>query len=269
IRSPMRLSRRLPWALGLCSLVVAWAAPAIAQAPNETQAGEEGVFVREPQKRGRPPVLSGVGNEPVPVRHQSGSWFLSVGTGTAFPQYDRGEIANNRTGAIEAVTGNSNFAVNSALSFGYRWFDPERWGHWSFDLDFFGSYMGVGVSGFGVSDHENLGFLGMRGRVGYRVWHDRLEPFIGMIGGGVLANTASGGIDHGAVWGYWFSPTGGVRYYIPNTRWSISLDGFFRFIGGVNGLSGPGVTINETPHAGLGGRWLYEPVGIVAIGYRF
>ncbi|MDD4931904.1 MAG: hypothetical protein PHO89_00330 [Methylacidiphilaceae bacterium] len=262
----MRISRLL--------LCVGWLAlvgfPAsLAASPNPAREEEDGVFVSEPQGAGTVSASSLVPDTPGPHRHSSGSWFLSVGSGTAFPQYDRGEIVNNRTGAVQPAMGNGNFAVNSALSFGYRWFDPERWGHWSFDADFFGSYMGVGVSGFGGSDHENLGFLGVRGRVGYRVWKDRWEPFVGIIGGSVLANTASGGINHGSVWGYWFSPTGGIRYYIPNTRWSISLDGFFRFIGGIDGLSGPGITINETPHAGLGGGWLYEPVGIVAIGYRF
>ncbi len=241
----------------------------LAASANPSPQEDDGVFVREPRSAGGASASSPFDQGPGPSHRSSGSWFLSIGTGTAFPQYDQGEIVNNRTGAITPAAGNGNFAVNSALSFGYRWFDPERWGHWSFDADFFGSYMGFGLSGFSGREAENLGFLGVRGRVGYRVWKDRLEPFVGIIGGAVVANTESGGIDHGSVWGYWFSPTGGIRYYIPNTRWSISLDGFFRFIGGIDGLSGPGITINETPHAGLGGGWLYEPVGIVAVGYRF
>lgn len=251
------------------ALYLAGARLLLASAPHASQAEDDGVFVREPQGSRSSPTSALLRQEPPPSGRSSGSWFLSIGTGTAFPQYDQGEIVNNRTGAITPAAGNGNFAVNSALSFGYRWFDPERWGHWSFDADFFGSYMGLGMSGFSGREAENLGFLGVRGRVGYRVWKDRLEPFVGIIGGAVVANTESGGIDHGSVWGYWFSPTGGIRYYIPNTRWSISLDGFFRFIGGIDGLSGPGITINETPHAGLGGGWLYEPVGIVAVGYRF
>lgn len=241
----------------------------LSASPNPPQLEEDGVFVRDPEGAGNSPASSLVRQGEVPHRHSSGSWFLSAGTGTAFPQYDRGEVVNDNTGAVVPTGGSISFAVNSALSFGYRWFDPARWGHWSFDADLFGSYLGLAVSGPAGRDQDNLGFLGIRGRVGYRFWKDRLEPFVGIVGGSVIANPESGGVNHGAVWGYWFSPTGGIRYYIPNTRWSIALDGFFRFIGGLDGLSGPGVTINETPHAGLSGGWLYEPVGIVSIGYRF
>lgn len=202
-------------------------------------------------------------------RRCSGSWFLSIGVGTGFPQYDDGNMVNGQTGAITPVGANVSFAFTALVSTGYRWFDPERWGHWSFDLDFVGAYLGTGQPVGGAADAINLGFLGLRGRIGYRVLNDRLEPFVGFASGGVLVNTETSGVDHGAVWGYWFAPVGGFRYYIPRSRWSVSIEGLFRFLGGIDGLSGPGLAINETPHAGWSGSWIYVPLGVVAIGYRF
>lgn len=262
--SPSRFLRSLCW-VGCLFFGSAAALSAALQPAQE----EDGVILQDPSLGSGARPIRRPENGPGQQSRSSGSWFLSVGTGTAFPQYDRGEIVNDRTGAIEPISGDINFAVNSTVSVGYRWFDPDRWGHWSFDADFFGSYLGGGISSPAGSSQDNLGFLGIRGRVGYRVFHDRIEPFLGIIGGSVLANSESAGVDHGSVWGWWFSPTTGVRYYIPNTRWSIAFDAFFRFIGGINGLSAPGVTINETPHAGLSGHFLYEPVGILSIGYRF
>ena len=212
----------------------------------------------------------------VPSRstHSSGSWFLSIGAGTGFPQYDRGDVVNNVTAVVEPLRADANFAFTGLLSVGYRWFDPERWGHWSFDADFVGAYLGVGLSAFSPiqgTGHINLGFLGLRGRVGYRVAQDRFEPFIGFAAGGVIVNVESAGIDHGDVWGYWFAPTCGLRYYIPQTRWSITVEGLFRFLGSVNGFTGSGsdLTLNEIPHVGLSGGWIYVPLGVMAIGYRF
>ncbi|WP_142660598.1 hypothetical protein [Methylacidimicrobium tartarophylax] len=206
--------------------------------------------------------------------HSSGSWFLAIGAGTGFPQYDRGDVVDNITGAVEPVETDANFAFTGLLSIGYRWFDPERWGHWSFDADFVGAYLGVGLSSFAPNQgasHIDLGFLGLRGEVGYRVVQDRFEPFVGFAAGGVIMNAESAGINHGDVWGYWFAPTCGLRYYIPQTRWSISVEGFFRFLGGLNGFTGSGsdLTLNETPHAGLSGGWIYVPLGVMAISYRF
>ncbi|VVM08120.1 hypothetical protein MAMC_01986 [Methylacidimicrobium cyclopophantes] len=202
-------------------------------------------------------------------KHSSGSWYLSIGMGTGFPQYNDGEVVNDRTGAIEPFKADTSFAFTSLLSTGYRWFDPERWGHWCFDIDFVGAYLGSGHGAPNESSAINLGFLGLRGRLGYRILEDRVEPFVGFAGGGVVVNTESASVNHGEVWGYWFAPGCGLRYYIPRSRWSVTVEGLFRFVGGVNGLSAPGATINETPHAGLDGHWIYVPVGVVALGYRF
>ncbi|WP_142525911.1 hypothetical protein [Methylacidimicrobium cyclopophantes] len=196
-----------------------------------------------------------------------GSWFLSLGTGMGFPEFDRGEIVNNLTGAVTPLKANADFAFTSLLAAGFRWFDPRRWGHWSFDAGFLGAYLGTGISALSQRDQINLGFLGLGGCVGYRIGRDRFEPFVGFAGGGAIVNVESVSINHGDVWGYWFAPRGGIRYYLPGTRWSIAIEGLFRFIGGLDGFEGPaaGFTLNETPHAGLEGHWLYVPLGLFEI----
>lgn len=261
------------FAAGLSSL--AFVVPCLLSAPlPEPALPDDAVSVQETQMSCKPQSLLLFADVPSGSIHSSGSWFLSIGAGTGFPQYDRGDVVNNVTGVVESLRTDSNMAFTGLLAVGYRWFDPERWGHWSFDADFVGAYLGVGISSFSPiqgTDHINLGFLGLRGRVGYRVAQDRFEPFIGFAAGGVIVNVESAGIDHGGIWGYWFAPTCGLRYYIPQTRWSISVEGLFRFLGGLNGFDGPGpgLTMNETSHVGLSGGWIYVPLGVMAIGYRF
>ncbi|MGD9897442.1 MAG: outer membrane protein [Candidatus Methylacidiphilaceae bacterium] len=261
----------LLFAAGLTFLLIAEMNPLLADPLNPLRQEEvSGVIVEQARPaKSLPAVL--FANEPSPPKHASGSWYLSIGAGAGFPQYDNGDVVNNNTGASKPLKAAASMAFTSLLSTGYRWFDPSRWGHWSFDVDFVGAYLGTGLSSPPGRGQINLGFLGLRGRVGYRILQDLIEPFLGFAGGGVIVNIETAGTDHGDVWGYWFAPSAGVRYYIPHTRWSLTVEGLFRFVGGLNGFDGPapGFTINETPHAGLDGGWIYVPLGVVAIGYRF
>ncbi|QDQ41384.1 hypothetical protein kam1_125 [Methylacidiphilum kamchatkense Kam1] len=210
-------------------------------------------------------------NPSKPPQEPPGNWFLTFGAGSAFPEFDRGEIVNNLTGAVTPMKFNADFAFTSLFSAGFRWFDLRRWGHWSFDVGFLGAYLGTGTSALLQRDQTNLGFLGLGGSVGYRIGQDRFEPFVGFAGGGAIVNVESTSVNLGEVWGYWFAPRGGIRYYLPGTRWSIGIEGIFRFVGALNGFKGPSAesTFNETPHAGLEGHWLYVPLVLFEIGYRF
>ncbi|WP_208526724.1 hypothetical protein [Methylacidiphilum sp. Yel] len=206
-----------------------------------------------------------------PPQEPSGNWFLSLGTGTAFPEFDRGEIVNNLNGMVMPIKYNADFAFTSLLSIGFRWFDSQRFGHWSFDVGFLGAYLGTGTSALSQRDQNNLGFLGPGGSIGYRFGQDRFEPFIGFAGGAAIVNVESTSVNLGNIWGYWFAPRSGIRYYFPGTPWSIGIEGIFRFVGALNGFEGPsaGFTFNKTPHAGLEGHWLYVLLVLFEIGYRF
>ncbi|MDD4931887.1 MAG: MFS transporter [Methylacidiphilaceae bacterium] len=263
----MKTSASAVCLIGLASIPLWATGPLWGALPNPSLPEDDGVLGQETKTNRKSLSASIFYNEPDTSKRAPGSWFLSIGTGAGFPHYSSGDVVNRVTGAVEPLEANASFAVSSLLSIGYRWFNPERWGHWSFDADFVGAYLGTGVSGVQVRDHINLGFLGLRGRIGYRVLHDQFEPFLGFSAGAVIDNVETAGLDHGALWGYWVAPTGGIRLYIPQTRWSITVEGLFRFVGGLNGFDGgPGLAMNETPG---GSHWIYVPLGVVAIGYRF
>ncbi|CAB4243362.1 exported protein of unknown function [Methylacidimicrobium sp. AP8] len=172
---------------------LAFTAPCLLPAPlpEELAAPDNAASVQDTPKSRKPQTPLLFADLPSRSTHSSGSWFLSIGSGTGFPQYDDGELVNHRTGMVRPLGADASFAFTGLLSVGYRWFDPERWGHWSFDADFVGAYLGAGTSALEGRSQINLGFLGLRGRVGYRVAQDRFEPFIGFAGGGVIVNLAA------------------------------------------------------------------------------
>lgn len=209
-------------------------------------------------------------------QHKSGAWFLAGAAGMGWGQFDQGQyVAPNGTG-INA-TGNTNFAFTGGLQGGYYWHDPDKWGNLSFSAEAIGLFTGatLGSSLGGVGNHGltgiNVGLLGLGGTIGYRIAKS-FEPFVGFYGGGAIGEasgnvTGMGSGTFGNVWGYWFSPAVGLRYFIPNSHWFIGAEALFIFLNDLNGYNQnlAGGTLNTT----TGNSYIYEPVVMMTIGYAF
>ncbi|VVM07930.1 hypothetical protein MAMC_01889 [Methylacidimicrobium cyclopophantes] len=201
--------------------------------------------------------------------HKSGAWYMAGFMGIAWPQSDSGQMVNNATGLASPLGINGNQSFIGGLQGGYYWHDPDKWGNLSFSADAIGAYLGAnmnlatpaGISGSAL----NLGLLGLGGTIGYRIAKS-FEPYVGFYGGGVIGNGAINGVNMGNVWGYWFSPAVGLRYFIPNSHWFVAMQGLFLFVNDVNGFDRiAGTTINTTSGSG----YLYVPAAVMSVGYAF
>ncbi|WP_155996491.1 outer membrane beta-barrel protein [Verrucomicrobium sp. 3C] len=198
-------------------------------------------------------------------KHSSGSWFLAGAAGMGWAQFDNGSFGNS------SLSGSQNETFTGGVDFGYYWHDPDKWGNLSFTAESIGLYTGSTTSLGGAGSGATIGLLGLGGTLGYRIAKS-FEPFIGFYGGGSIGQFSvsggpSGGGSLGNVWGYWFSPALGMRYFIPNSHWFIGAEALFVFLGDMNGFNkGPAVNANVNVS---GSSYLYEPIVMMTIGYAF
>jgi hypothetical protein len=193
-------------------------------------------------------------------KHSSGSWFLAGAAGMGWAQFDNGSVGNSPLG------GSQNEVFTGGLQGGYYWHDPDKWGNLSFSAEAIGLYSGATTSLGGAGSGATIGLLGLGGTVGYRIAKS-FEPFIGFYGGGAIGQFSSSGMGGslGNVWGYWFSPALGMRYFIPNSHWFIGAEALFVFLGDMNGFNkGTAGNVNVS-----GSSYLYEPIVMMTIGYAF
>ncbi|VVM04848.1 hypothetical protein [Methylacidimicrobium tartarophylax] len=200
-------------------------------------------------------------------KHSSGSWFLAGAAGMGWPQADSGSYGNSALGV------NQNEVFTGGLQGGYYWHDPDKWGNLSFTAEAIGLYTGAssgmsiaGASGTGgAASGATVGLLGLGGTVGYRIAKS-FEPFVGFYGGGAIGQFSNSGLSGslGTVWGYWFSPAVGMRYFIPNSHWFIGAEALFVFMGDMNGFN-KGAQLTSVS----GSSYLYEPIVMMTIGYAF
>ncbi|VVM06604.1 hypothetical protein [Methylacidimicrobium tartarophylax] len=203
------------------------------------------------------------------------SWtpYIAGAMGVGFPQSDRGSVV---TPAGETpLSVNYNYSYIGAIIGGLYFHDPDKWGNLSFTVDAIGlflgsqqqSSLGPGAASPGhasmTSNSAVVGYLGLGGTVGYRI-AKKFEPFVGFAGGGILVNAESSGVNMGSVWGYWFAPEGGVRYFI-DSHWFLAAVFGFAFDGDVNGFHSGTTVLNVSgPSYGL-----YDPFGLFVVGYGF
>ncbi|MDD4931906.1 MAG: hypothetical protein PHO89_00340 [Methylacidiphilaceae bacterium] len=200
-------------------------------------------------------------------KHASGAWFLAGAAGMGWPQSDSGQIVKGGVGS--SLGFNQNEVFTGGLQGGYYWHDPDKWGNLSFSAEAIGLYTGAttsaSVGGVGAGAGATIGLLGLGGTIGYRIAKS-FEPFVGFYGGGALGQVSAGSGTWGNVWGYWFSPAVGMRYFIPNSHWFIGAEALFVFLGDLNGFNQNlgGATANVT-----GSSYMYEPIVMMTIGYAF
>ncbi|CAB4242577.1 conserved protein of unknown function [Methylacidimicrobium sp. AP8] len=209
------------------------------------------------------------------TKKEQKSWtpYIAGALGVGFPYSDRASLV---TPAGETpLSVNYNYSYIGAIVGGLYFHDPEKWGNFSFTADAIGlflgsqqqSSLGPGPASPGhatmASNSAIVGYLGLGGTVGYRI-AKQIEPYVGFAGGGILVNAESGGVNFGSVWGYWFAPVGGVRYFL-DSHWFIAGQFGFAFDGDVNGFHSGTTTLNVSgPSYGL-----YDPFGVFVVGYGF
>ncbi len=256
---------------GVSCLLTLGALPLRAGTAATQENEEDGVTVPQGHKEAYEAAKEQMKEAPK-EEHKSGAWFMAGAAGMGWPQTDG---AQNVTGGVGGPQGgvNASQVFTGGLQGGYYWHDPDKWGNLSFSAEAIGLYSGafMGASGgLGASSASlNVGLLGMGGTLGYRIAKS-FEPFVGFYGGGALGNvsaTNSVGVggNMGNVFGYWFSPAVGMRYFIPNSHWFIGAEALFIFMGDMNGFSRGATTTNLT----TGSSYLYEPVVMMNIGYAF
>ncbi|VVM07598.1 hypothetical protein MAMC_01715 [Methylacidimicrobium cyclopophantes] len=198
------------------------------------------------------------------------SWtpYIAGAFGVGFPQSDQASLVT--PGGTTPLSVNYNYAYIGALVGGLYFHDPSKWGSLSFSVDAIGLFLGNGQqTGIGTepklmsSSGVTVGYLGLGGTVGYRI-AKKFEPFVGFAGGGILVNAESNNVNFGNVWGYWFAPVGGFRYFI-DPHWFIGAEFVFAFNGDVNGFHNGTTVLNVSGPS----YNLYDPVGLFVVGYGF
>ncbi|QSR83983.1 hypothetical protein [Methylacidimicrobium sp. B4] len=252
---------------GVSCLLTLGALPLRAGTAATQENEEDGVTVPQGHKEAYEAAKEQMKEAPK-EEHKSGAWFLAGAAGMGWSQFDNGSIGGTQFGA------NANQVFTGGLQGGYYWHDPDKWGNLSFSAEAIGLFTGATVSAqagsLSASAGENIGLLGLGGTIGYRIAKS-FEPFIGFYGGGAIGNlsgTVNGyGGSFGNVWGYWFSPAVGMRYFIPNSHWFIGAEALFVFLGDMNGFNQNlgGNTVNTAN----GSSYIYEPIVMMTIGYAF
>lgn len=185
--------------------------PGRAGSPAGQESEEDGVTIPQGHKEAYE-AAEEQRKEALTRKHRSGAWFLTAVAGTAFPQTDSGQLVNNATGLGTGLSLNSDLAFVGGLAGGYYWHDPERWGKLSFTAEAVAVYLGSSINTVSAAAIQgagiNAGFLGAGGTLGYRVGKS-WEPFVGLLGGGAVANVSRNGMNFGTVWGDWFAPARG------------------------------------------------------------
>ncbi|QSR88934.1 hypothetical protein IT6_01100 [Methylacidiphilum caldifontis] len=143
------------------------------------------------------------------------------------PQWIRSEGGHLEPGN-KVVSLNNDFSVIFSPTFGYYWYDPKRFGHFSFTLELTSAYNGSSISvnqgSHSQSISTNTGLVFLFGTVGYRM--EKWEPIIGVgTGIGILSpqkgeteivQTALADV--------------GFRYHW-NNRWSLRIESFMGWLG--------------------------------------
>ncbi|CAB4242377.1 putative Opacity protein or related surface antigen [Methylacidimicrobium sp. AP8] len=254
---------------GVSCLLTLGALPLRAGTTAAQDSEEDGVTVPQGHKEAYEAAKEQMKEAPK-EEHKSGAWFMAGAAGMGWGWFDNGSVVNNATGFGTQLNGNWNQVFTGGLLGGYYWHDPDKWGNLSFTAEALGLFTGatMGSSAMGIAATQqavNVGLLGLGGTIGYRIAKS-FEPFVGFYGGGAIGNMGLDGVNLGTVWGYFFTPALGLRYFIPNSHWFIGAEALFLFIGDLNGYNKmSGVTVNTT----TGNSYIYEPVVMMTIGYAF
>ncbi len=257
---------------GVSCLLTLGALPLRAGTAATQENEEDGVTVPQGHKEAYEAAKEQMKEAPK-EEHKSGTWFIAGAAGMGWPQFDQGNIVGGG-GPATPFSANASQVFTGGLQGGYYWHDPDKWGNLSFSAEAIGLYSGAfgaaQVGSLSASAGLNVGLLGLGGTLGYRIAKS-FEPFVGFYGGGALgevSGTVNGvGGSFGNVWGYWFSPAVGLRYFIPNSHWFIGAEALFLFINDLNGYNKNlgGAVANTT----TGSSYIYEPVVMMTIGYAF